>query len=650
MSAGFIKKELQQGVPLVPQKFTHALCIGQTGSGKTTSFIYPNLEERMRAGHGLLVFDIKGNEHRAIKYLAQKNNRLEDVIEIGKPWGKKINAIASMSEREFEELLVGAIGDVRYAGQNAYFHSGAISLGMNIFSILKTYQILDKEINIEYGADLRLKYEQLSLAAIHKTSISISTVYDFLETLKENIDNLKYFIKEELENDFEKVSKDMLFQNIILNYNYLSQSFYALSAYYVKESKRSLRENFDTSLIYVISSLHQAFHFMSMLSSSYITETTECFDIVKALQMRKIVIVNVRVIPDFILQIILQNIFENLINLNLKDHSQRTPVSIFIDEAQRLITKDIPLDVLRSSKTDVIMAIQSTFQLVSKFKNEGDWSQLSVNIGYKVAFKSPIYSSDMNNFFADTNKLETFEYVKEFENSFYLAKPMFLDEHELKKADYAYQQNVLSIPYLEQDEYADYDVAHFEREREIVVKNTLSGQSRHFKLFSKVEQDFINNIIEDIKSSSKKIFFQNLSDEYKIKKLPYDVFEELLFFYDTNDIDYFESIFVGAFDSFGLLGKALPYENSEAEDIIISKEALPSYILNKYATFEEIKEEDKLKFEEVVRSAKNILKANGFGILYAEFDENHYIFSETSASKREKDFEDQCEDEDETAF
>jgi len=648
MSVGFIKKDLQEEVPLVPQKFTHALCIGQTGSGKTTSFIYPNLDDRMRAGHGLLVFDIKGNEHRAIKHLAQKNNRLEDVVEIGKPWGKKINAIASMSEREFEELLVGAIGDAKYAGSNAYFHSGAISLGLSIFYILKTYQVLDKEINIEYGGDLTLQYEKLSLAAIYKTSNSISAVYDFLDTLKENIDNLKYFIKEELEKDFEKVSNDMLFQNIILNYNYLSQSFHALSNYYIKESKRSLREHFDPSLISVINSLHQAFHFMSMLSSSYITETKECFDIVEALQMRKIIIINVRVIPDFILQIILQNIFENLINLNLKDHSQRTPVSIFIDEAQRLITKEIPLDVLRSSKTDVIMAIQSTFQLVSKFKNEGDWSQLSVNIGYKVAFKSPIYSSDMNNFFADTNKLETFEYVKEFENGFYLAKPMFLDEHEFKKADYAYQQDVLRIPYLEQDEYADYDVGHFEREREIIIKNTLSGQSRHFKLFSKVEKDFINNIIEDIKSSSTKIFFKNISDEYKIKKLPYGVFEELVFYYITNDIDYYESIFEGAYDSFALVKKAMPYENTQFESKDLSQESLPSCILDKYDTFEEIPEEDELKFDVVVMTAKNILRSNGFEIFFSELDHNYYVFTETSESKRNKDFKD--EDEDEAVF
>lgn len=87
MKLGLIRDEtITEEIPLVDVKFTHSLCIGQTGSGKTTSFIYPNLLERMKLNHGILIFDIKGNEHLAVKSLAKEAGRLDDVLEIGKPW------------------------------------------------------------------------------------------------------------------------------------------------------------------------------------------------------------------------------------------------------------------------------------------------------------------------------------------------------------------------------------------------------------------------------------------------------------------------------------------------------------------------------------------------------------------------------------
>ena len=60
---GFTKAMASQQVEetiLIPETYTHAVCIGQTGSGKTTSFIYPNIQHRIEQGHGLLVYDYKG--------------------------------------------------------------------------------------------------------------------------------------------------------------------------------------------------------------------------------------------------------------------------------------------------------------------------------------------------------------------------------------------------------------------------------------------------------------------------------------------------------------------------------------------------------------------------------------------------------------
>ncbi|QOY53244.1 hypothetical protein [Candidatus Sulfurimonas baltica] len=147
MKVGLIKDtELKEETPLVDVKFTHSLCIGQTGSGKTTSFIYPNIKHRMEIGHGVLFFDIKGSEHLALKKLASDANRLDDIVEIGKPWGSNINIIESLNNRTFATLLQGLVGDPSDAGSNTYFYNEAMSLGTSIFNILKLKSIISKEI------------------------------------------------------------------------------------------------------------------------------------------------------------------------------------------------------------------------------------------------------------------------------------------------------------------------------------------------------------------------------------------------------------------------------------------------------------------------------------------------------------------------
>lgn len=73
----------------VPKDFTNAIFFGRTGSGKTTGAILPIVEDRIKSDYGILIYDFKGNLHLQVKYLANKYNRLDDVIEIGKPWGKK---------------------------------------------------------------------------------------------------------------------------------------------------------------------------------------------------------------------------------------------------------------------------------------------------------------------------------------------------------------------------------------------------------------------------------------------------------------------------------------------------------------------------------------------------------------------------------
>ena len=51
------------------------------------------LEQRIKDKDAILFFDYKGKEHQAVKFFAKENGRFNDVIEIGKDWGKSINLL-----------------------------------------------------------------------------------------------------------------------------------------------------------------------------------------------------------------------------------------------------------------------------------------------------------------------------------------------------------------------------------------------------------------------------------------------------------------------------------------------------------------------------------------------------------------------------
>lgn len=493
MKLGLIKDDkLLEKVPLVNVRFTHSLCIGQTGSGKTTSFVYPNILERMKLSHGILFFDIKGSEHIAIKSLANESKRLDDIIEIGKPWGKNINILDEMNEASFMRLLKVLIGMGKDGGgSNAYFYNAAQSLGLTLYSVFRTCKILIQEFDeLDIEIDF-LNKKIFTLEDIYKEIIDIESLYSFLIKLDDFIDLVKEYIGKN--SFFYFGEKKNIYKNIILNLVTLEKYFNKLAPYYLSSDERSDASKFDKSLLSVLNTLVDSFGFMLSSSSKYISASKDILNIVDALQNKKIVVVNVRVIPDSILEILLEKIFEQLIDLNIKNEDEREPISIFIDEAQRLINKDIPLDVLRSSKVDVILTVQNEQQLVSKFNSREDWQQISMNIAQKFAFRSALFESS---FLVDTGDFKTFEYTKEYENKMYKAIPKFINQKEALEIEYKYQHEILQLPNLNENEYLVYDVSHFEKEREVLVANLKTNKKYYKKLFNDMEEDIVNKYIE----------------------------------------------------------------------------------------------------------------------------------------------------------
>lgn len=593
---GLIKDtKIPEAVPWVDVKFTHALCIGQTGSGKTTSFVYPNLSRRLEIGHGVLFFDIKGSEHLAVKKLADDVGRLGDVVEIGKPWGAGINIMESFNNRTFHQLLISLVGDPAEGGSNTYFYNEALTLGAYIYQALRLKYILDKELS-ELDVFHTKKMEYFTLEEFFNIINSYEALYDFIQDMKSYSLELEDKIVSEAHHYNEEKTQE-LYKNIVLNSIYLRNTLNYFQKYDVQEANRNDKGSFDTSLYSVLSTLSGGFGFMAMPSARYLSQKENPLDVVEALQDSKIVIINVRVIPDVILELMLEQIFEKLIDLNLQSDEEKNPISIFIDEAQRLINKDIPLDVLRSSKVDVLMAVQSELQLVSKFKTREDWLQISVNIAQKFAFRSSYFGGEhLLSFYVDTATLETFEYAKEYDTKKYRAKPLFLNKKDLDKVEYRYQHKILKLKELKRDEILFYDVTHFENEREVVIVNLKTKKRKHKKLLSEYQnklifdeiKNYIKQPIEELqpRPDLPKRYLKMMYEEFGIdnqKKLDETFFGS----FDTRN-DLFSALYkIGAFiaeneDAPGMADTFYRFQSDDPDGIDINEDAYDDYIIKIY--------------------------------------------------------------------
>lgn len=656
MQVGLIKSaELEEKPLLVDVKFTHSLCIGQTGSGKTSSFIYPNLIHRLQLGHGILFFDIKGNEHKAIKKLAKDADRLEDVIEIGKPWGKNINIITDFNSRTFSTLLKKIIKIPKDGGSNSYFYNAAFSLGMSIFQIIKTSAIISqeiKEMDIDQ-APIESDYTIFTLDDIYKASSNIDALYDFLQERKKFTAEVFEFLKINIYLCTDS-SKQDLFQNIAVNYSMLDNLLKELKKYDVEADNRSTPSKFESSLLSVISTLSEGFGFMISPSANYIADKENPIDIVELLQNGKIVIINVRVIPDSVLELMLDHIFEKMIDLNLISEEKRHPTSIFIDEAQRLINKDIPLDVLRSSKVDVIMAVQSELQLISKFQSEADWQQISVNISEKYAFRSAFFGgSHLISFYAETGNLKTFEYVKEYSSTTQLAKPVFLSKNDLEAVELEYQHNVLQLSELKDDELYQYDVTHFESEREIIVCDTKTKKKYYKKLLTPMQKEHVYLMLKEYIPMDPDKLYEAMKD---YRRPSYPIFRKICTELDIKTIHKYKESYKGRLSDYAQLCNVILDGDQGFWNLLVFEEEIQPWLLKllekESADVElnlikdEEDEDDDILVEVISINSINVKqklieKCEEYGLMiYEDTNELLFLFFNEQILEKKKVFED----------
>lgn len=207
VTMGFIQtndtdKELQTHSNIVPETFTHSITFGETGSCKTSSFIYPNLKERISLGHGILLYDYKGKEHLSVKAFAYMQKRLQDVVEIGKPWGEKINLVQNMDEDELDKFFDILL---KHGDDNKYWQNSAKSLGQLVLGILNaiesTASSLEKVDSIKRETIAAGVLDDMDYPT-QRTLKTLVEVCKTFESLKSFISNLNSLVKE-----FETLTK-----------------------------------------------------------------------------------------------------------------------------------------------------------------------------------------------------------------------------------------------------------------------------------------------------------------------------------------------------------------------------------------------------------------------------------------------------------
>jgi len=113
----------------------------------------------------------------------------------------------------------------------------------------------------------------------------------------------------------------------------------------------------------------------------------DSMDIVKELNEGKIVVVNTNSIPENILAALNSSIF---MQLTKRAQLDENPISIFIDEAQKVVSPnfELPVDVLRECKVELFLAFQNEELMITKLESEIKHYSFLKNLSKTFRFKN----------------------------------------------------------------------------------------------------------------------------------------------------------------------------------------------------------------------------------------------------------------------
>lgn len=404
--AGFIKESVNVVSPLVPDDYRHAIAIGETGCGKTSGFILPNLKERIRNGNGIFAVDFKGTLGWQIKALAEKAGRLEDVIEVGVPWGECFDLLKGVDRTLFISMLKSSYEK----DEIDFWISSALNLGGKVFDLLSTAQLLKELIGKE------LLYKEIKMYSLGVDSLSqILSSKDSLTTFTSRYQD--FSLKWRLmfaENDSRLNLLSLRNQILVQEYiDSISKDISAISDF-AKEIDDESPASGNGGVFFALRSM-----FGSMTTETFMGDE----DMISWLEEGKVIIIRSDILDLTTSQLFMQYLFKRLMNrLGTK------PVSLFIDEFQRVVSKEsIPyVDVFREKKVELIAAIQNLRQLENKI-GESRSDEFLGNIIHNYEFAN-----------RNENELTQFEYLQN--NKLRRCHPLFIANKVLYGSQYKWQR------------------------------------------------------------------------------------------------------------------------------------------------------------------------------------------------------------------
>ena len=422
---------------IVKENFQHAVCIGETGSGKTSGFIMPNLYERMKNNHGILFYDYKGIEHLKVKSIAKELGKLSDVIEIGKPWGKKINIIQNLTTNEINILFKSI-----HKNKVDFNTNASINLCINVINLLRRFKQMDNFFRNKYKKNYDSKvfsFSYMNENTLNITKKSEERVYYFPIEKDISLNSLYNIINSTFNfKIFARASENMYIKllNLAIKNNINEESFDFLMKK-IKIFASTLKEyqsNDRTELIKNV--ILTSENVLSRIATNEMFNENQ-FNVFENLNNNKIIIINSESIDDEVLSIINNSIFNELTNrVRMKNINN---ISIFIDEVQRVLnvyTKEIPIDVFRESKVELIMSFQNQNQIIEKISRNA-WESILSNIITVMSFHTKNkLDSDFFNY--NLSSLKTFEVF--YNEKKFLVEPKFFVQKEMENIELEYQQ------------------------------------------------------------------------------------------------------------------------------------------------------------------------------------------------------------------
>jgi len=468
-TAGFLSDSKEKITNVIPFDFLHGFVSGATGSGKTASVIRPTLKDRIERGNSIIFYAYKGHEHRYIKHIASEVGRLEDVVEIGKPFGAYINVLDVFDSRLLEKMIKD-----QSRSKDPYWENTTARWVVSIVETLKSIYGIDSFIKkdcielykkFNYIKNTITSYENRpSFRAVRDVTKNPASFKKFTESLdyferkyENSIANVIKCILKKSSEDSSEVNEKFIEE---LTVNFVSRvEKYKEDIKSIKDLTVDTNNDGETSgnngvLQVVYNSI------LSLAKKDFINEAEN--DLLEMIEDRKIIIIDTESLSSDIHSIFLESLLEKL-SLRVRN-SKLTPVSIVVDEANRVFPKDSDIynDVLREAKVELILAFQSEEQMIEKFGQE-KWSafnsnfkhKYSISIDHRLSYNDTIigkfepYIVDKDELDNAESKFNTLEAnLNQLKNKFYICQDLpkrFLIDYSIKRFENDKTIDIISL-------------------------------------------------------------------------------------------------------------------------------------------------------------------------------------------------------------